>query len=610
MILRNPPFVPCRVRAQIQGGPSLERNVQHAPSDCGAGASFLSLSVFGPERIPENSTAAFTAAATFSDGSTRDVTSAASWSEDSPYATLSGGLLTAGEVPSDQTVTVSASFSFGGVTRSAYRTTVIEDGVPVGSHAGRFTVFEGTRTCLQCHENEARAFHGSVHYQWKGDASDAEGLDDPQAGKLGGINDFCIYPDINWLGKLTNVYGVEVDGGCARCHAGLGAKPDPNPSQAQLENIDCLLCHAPRYKRKVAQVNGQWRMVPDLEKMGVTLLEAAQDIHLPSSDTCLNCHTRAGGGNNYKRGDLSEAHRSATPALDIHMAPTSQGGAGLSCLGCHRGAGHRIPGRGVDLRERDVLTEVACSNCHGTAPRHSAAVQRHLKRVDCTTCHIPTFAKGAPTDMVRDWSLPGDLDPVSGLYEPHMVKTSNVTPVYGFFNGRSRFYQFGSLAEPDSDGKVLMAGPLGSIQKPGAKIVAMKRHEGKQPMDPVTRRLYPLKIGVFFQTGDVDTAVAQGAAAVGWTYSGHTFAETKRYMGLYHEVAKKDQALSCADCHDRNRLDFAGLGYAPLSTRNGRPLCSSCHGAKSNPGFYELHDEHVREKHLDCSNCHSFRQAS
>jgi hypothetical protein len=252
---------------------------------------------------------------------------------------------------------------------------------------------------------------------------------------------------------------------------------------------------------------------------------------------------------------------------------------------------------------------VACSNCHGTAPHDSADINKHLKRVDCTTCHIPTYAKGAPTDMVRDWSQPGDLDPVSGLFEPHMTKASNVTPVYGFFNGRSRFYQFGAPAVPGSNGKVLMAGPLGSVQEPGAKIVAMKRHEGKQPMDPVTQRLYPLKIGIFFQSGDVDTAVAQGAAAVGWTYNGHTFAETERYMGLYHEVAGHDQALSCATCHDQNRLDFAALGYTPLSTRNGRPLCSSCHEAKSNPGFYNLHNKHVKDKKLDCSNCHTFSKA-
>ena len=112
---------------------------------------------------------------------------------------------------------------------------------------GRFASFEGTKTCLSCHRDEAMAFHGSVHYQWSGDASESEGLSAAAtAGKMGGINDFCIYPDINWLGKLTTTDGSDVDGGCARCHTGLGAKPSPDGlRRPQLENIDCLICHSP-----------------------------------------------------------------------------------------------------------------------------------------------------------------------------------------------------------------------------------------------------------------------------------------------------------------------------------------------------------------------------
>ncbi|MGV8040345.1 MAG: multiheme c-type cytochrome [Thermoanaerobaculaceae bacterium] len=241
---------------------------------------------------------------------------------------------------------------------------------PTGSHAGRFASFDGTRTCLTCHAQQAQDMHASVHYQWLGDASEAQGLSTSLAGKLGGINDFCIYPDINWIGKLTNTAGQQVDGGCARCHTGLGAKPEAQASQAQLENIDCLICHAPVYKRKVESVNGTFRFVPNEVAMGVPILNAAVDIHLPGKDTCLNCHTKAGGGDNYKRGDLEEAHRTATASFDVHMAPQSAGGAGLECLDCHTTAGHRIAGRGVDLRERDIPDTVACTNCHPrAAPR-------------------------------------------------------------------------------------------------------------------------------------------------------------------------------------------------------------------------------------------------
>lgn len=479
-----------------------------------------------------------------------------------------------------------------------------------GSHVGRFTSFEGTKTCLGCHLSEAQEMHASVHYQWLGDASEAEGLSTTLAGKLGGINDFCIYPDINWIGKLTNTVGQQVDGGCARCHTGLGAKPEAQASQAQLENIDCLICHSPVYKRKVESVGGVFRFVPNETAMGVPILNAAVDIRLPGKDTCLNCHTKAGGGDNYKRGDLEEAHRTATAAFDVHMAPPSAGGAGLGCLDCHTSAGHRIAGRGVDLRERDIPDTVACTNCHPSQPHGSSTLDRHTARVACTTCHIPAFAKVAATDMERDWSLPGEVDPATKLFEPHMLKASHVQPEYRFFGGRSEFYELGTRAAPQPNGKVLMAGPLGSVQDTGAKIIPVKHHLGRQPQDPTTGRLLPLKIGVFFSTGDVDAAVAQGAAAMGWPYSGHQFAATERYMGIFHEVAPASQALQCSTCHDQNRLDWAALGYTPLATRNGKALCLSCHGNEGSPTFYKLHDKHVRDKRLDCSNCHAFTKAS
>ena len=87
------------------------------------------------------------------------------------------------------------------------------------------------------------------------------------------------------------------------------------------------------------------------------------------------------------------------------------------------------------------------------------------------------------------------------------------------------------------------------------------------------KRLLPLKIGKFFETGVIDEAVALGAAAVGWDYSGHTFADTERYMGLFHEVAPQEDALNCSSCHNGGtRLDFAALGYTPKETRNGKRL--------------------------------------
>ncbi|MFO7691797.1 MAG: cytochrome c3 family protein [Vicinamibacterales bacterium] len=599
--------VPCRVRV-TQGTAFIERAVSGAPSSCDSGTtkSLTGLAIDGPATVPESSTAAYAATASFSDGTTQNVTAAAAWSESSSFASISGGVLTTGAVSSDQPVTISSSYTAGGATRTASLPVTIANAPTVtGSHAGRFNAFEGTKTCLTCHMNEATAFHASVHYQWLGDASDAEGLNTPMAGKKGGINDFCIYPDINWLGKLRTVDGLEVDGGCARCHTGLGAKPSPIASQDQLENIDCLICHAPSYKRTLQQVGTEFRFVPDTAKMSVSLLQAAVDLRLPGKDACLNCHTKAGGGDNFKRGDISEAHRNATTALDVHMAPPSQGGAGLECTGCHTTTAHRMAGRGVDMRQRDSDALLECSNCHSNLPHDDSRLNAHATRVACNVCHVPVFAKGAPTDMRRDWSLPGEISHVTGLVEPHMVMQSNATPVYRFFNGRSRFYQFRSEAVPQANGLVLMAGPLGSRTEPGAKITAMKRHTGRQPIDPTTKYLLPLKIGIFFQTGNLTNAVNQGLIDVDWPNNGYGFAETERFMGLYHEVAPASQALTCSSCHGGNRLDFAALGYTPRTTLNGKPLCASCHGAK-NGSFAFIHDKHVRDKRIDCINCHTF----
>ena len=225
------------------------------PSSCDGGTtkSLTSLSITGPATVLESSTATYAATASFSDGTTQNVTATATWSESSSYASIAAGVLTTAAVPSDQTVTISSRYTSGGVTRTATLPVALQN-VPdvTGSHAGRFTAFEGTKTCLTCHLDEATAFHGSVHYQWSGDASESEGLGGAaKAGKMGGINDFCIYPDINWLGRLNTVDGRVVDGGCARCHTGLGLKPSPVASQDQLENIDCLICHSPSYKRKL-----------------------------------------------------------------------------------------------------------------------------------------------------------------------------------------------------------------------------------------------------------------------------------------------------------------------------------------------------------------------
>jgi hypothetical protein len=81
--------------------------------------SLTSLAVSGAGYINAGATSSYAATAAFSDGSSRNVTTAASWSVNSTAATISSnGILTAAQVATNQTVIISASYTVSGVTKS------------------------------------------------------------------------------------------------------------------------------------------------------------------------------------------------------------------------------------------------------------------------------------------------------------------------------------------------------------------------------------------------------------------------------------------------------------------------------------------------------------
>jgi hypothetical protein len=465
------------------------------------------------------------------------------------------------------------------------------------SHAD-LTTYEGSKTCNECHFDKAKEVHGSAHYQWKGRTPEVPDL--AIAGKLGQTNDFCTYPNINWLFKVQNVEGQLQDAGCASCHVGLGAKPTRDATQTQLENIDCLICHSDLYKRKIEVVNGVTRFVPDPT---VDIQQVFAGIQMPSKATCLKCHAKAGGGDGLKQGDMSLSLADPPNTLDVHM---SANGVGLGCLDCHTAEKHRIAGRGNDLRETDRLNaEVSCANCHGIAPHGEHDIDKHTNRVDCVVCHVPEYGRALPTETLRDHSQ-AQIDPLKKLYEPARTLASNIVPKYKFWNRMSSFYKFGDPISVGKDGHVLLAGPLGNITDPDAKIYAFKHHQANLAHDPVTMRLLPVKSRVYWQTGNVQEAFTVGANQVGWTLeNGVDFLISDRYLSLHHTVAPAENALACGACHGGDRIDFAALGYTPKTQREGGPLCASCHKLK-NADFTKLHKVHVDDKSISCGLCHNF----
>jgi hypothetical protein len=90
-------------------------------------ATLTGLAIAGPASVPEGSGATYTATASWSDGSTTPVTPL--WSVfPTTFASISAaGVLSTLPVPSDQSVTVSASYTFGGVTETAQQPVTIAD---------------------------------------------------------------------------------------------------------------------------------------------------------------------------------------------------------------------------------------------------------------------------------------------------------------------------------------------------------------------------------------------------------------------------------------------------------------------------------------------------
>jgi hypothetical protein len=345
---------------------------------------------------------------------------------------------------------------------------------------------------------------------------------------------------INWLGILQpqDTSLPAQPGGCAQCHPGLGAKPNPvdQLTDADYANIDCLICHSPDYKRTVVKEGDKVKLAP---ADGVDVTAAAQSAQRPTADMCLRCHLKAAGGPNFKHGEVP------TPGYDVHID------GGLQCVDCHHTENHKVAGGGYIIARDDIDYEVTCTNCH-SEPVHAeeyAVINQHTDRVACQTCHIPLIARdpNLPTQMTRDYSQPV-YNETNGLYGPKVGKQGNVVPTYLWWN-------YWTKTPPE---------PAGSIDDPESKIFPWKPMQVTAPFDAATGEPVYIKQGVYKITGSLDAAVAKGVEASGQEYSGSWEPHTEgMFFDVQHQVAPAEQSLKCADCHvPDGRMDFEALGYS------------------------------------------------
>jgi len=463
-------------------------------------------------------------------------------------------------------------------------------------------LYEGTESCLLCHQKEGEAALEMGHFTWEGKTDRMVGLEGQTHGKKDLLNNFCIAVPSN-------------EGRCTQCHAGIGYADDTfnfeNPA-----NVDCLICH---------DQSGTYSKAPTTAGAPpptVDLNAVARSIALgsePQRKNCINCHAKAGGGDNVKHGDISTDLVATTREYDVHMGTD---GADLKCVACH-GANHdpnngdvNHGNAGMSLHSVNEGEMKQCSDCHGGQDKIHADTdadalfnQGWHERLACQVCHIPAIARKISTKVEWYWADAGQdktppIDPETGRPTYNKKKgtfvwKNNVRPVLRYSNG---YWDRMVINESDSytEEPIQLATPHGDYNDPNAMIYPFKMMVGNQPVDTVNKtvnvpHLFGGKGGPnpYWAKYDWNLALLDGAAYTGQAYSGtYGFANTEMLLSVNHEVAPAENALgvgpmpdACMDCHSTEYIEWDKLGWTddPLNggERENAPAANSAAASRA-----------------------------
>ena len=487
---------------------------------------------------------------------------------------------------------------------------------PVSLHKGYFTENEytGTSQCLTCHGEIGDDVMETAHWKWQGDAVNvfdkATGLlvkdlptGRPESGKMDLINNFCQAVPSN-------------EGRCAQCHISIGWT-DKSFDFANRKNIDCLACHdqTGTYK-KVAAPGGAPEPTVDLQTVAQSV---GANGGVPPRSTCVFCHSRAGGDDNVKHGDISTrmgfakaTDAAADPAKflsrseDVHMGydPVTKEGGDMKCVACHQSKkdasgsliDHAIGGFMYHSVDQGVMKD--CTDCHGAASSIHAGtsvqniVQTH-DRLACQTCHIPAFSRKVATYVDWRWSQAGlDARPAECAAAPTGVAAdgttqrptyskmkgcftwaTNVRPELRYYDGRWNRVVMGINDKGlDTSQPVDLGSPVATYRDADAKIYPFKKMTGNQPFDAVDKTvLVPHLWGTvtgpnpYWGKYDWDLALrdASSYSATLTNYGGfqqyngsYEFVDTVMLLKVDHEVAPSEMAYGRDnDCGDCHLSD-------------------------------------------------------
>ena len=444
-------------------------------------------------------------------------------------------------------------------------------------HSGYFAEhdYEDTGSCLACHGLTGVDKLSKAHFKWDGVATNVTGFEGEIHGKNDYINNFCIAVPTN-------------EARCTQCHAGYGYA-DKNYDFGNMESIDCLVCHD--QTGTYAKAKKTAGMPEEGVDLSLVARSVAENGGVPTIENCIDCHAKAGGGDNVKHGDIAMALVDTTREFDVHMGTD---GANVDCVFCHgvkKDANENVVDHGIggmpyhSVDEGDMKT---CEGCHGDAnSRHAGTTVEPIitthPQLACQVCHIPTFARATPTKTEWYWETAGDMDrvpvtdPVTNRPDYDKMKgdfvwANNVRPTLRYFDGKwDRFII--NANDTYTTTPVPLGEPSADYNTPGAKIYPFKKMIGNQPADAnnntmLVPHLFGMKGGPnpYWVSYDWNLALQDGAAYTGQTYSGaFEFVDTVMYLTVNHEVAPKEQAYgmdgACGDCHGNGQYDWTELGW-------------------------------------------------
>lgn len=211
---------------------------------------------------------------------------------------------------------------------------------PAAGATGLAVGYVGEKKCLECHEDEGKAYHGSAHSRER----------DPRTPAAANTCETCHGPgkahvDADGDGHILSIKAMvprKVGDVCTTCHV-RAEHANWAGSKHDSRNMSCTTCHS---------VHGA--------KSG-----RAQLVKASVQETCVQCH----------RQEVSKLHRSA------HM-PVREGK--LECTTCHNPHGSQNVRM---LREGSSINE-QCVSCH--AEKRGPFLWEHAAgRENCVSCHDP-----------------------------------------------------------------------------------------------------------------------------------------------------------------------------------------------------------------------------